>query len=98
MNIPEGLSPKFLAISTVYFMVLIVNVFYFILPALSVLTPYAEFYVYLLLVFAPMAPLAMLLAGTGMARHHETAFKLIFAAMTIISLFATIFFTLPALI
>ncbi|MBI4018880.1 MAG: hypothetical protein HY364_01335 [Candidatus Aenigmarchaeota archaeon] len=98
MNIPEGLSPKFLAVSTSYFIVLIINIFYFILPAFPVLTPYAEFYVYLLLIFAPLAPMIMLLAGTEMAKYHENAFKIIFAVMTTISVFATIFFTLPAII
>ncbi|HLD83934.1 MAG TPA: hypothetical protein VI979_03730 [archaeon] len=93
----ENLTPKFYAIATLYIAVLLFNVAYFILPTFDVIAAYAEFYVYLLLLLAPVAPLAMVLVGTEVAVHHSSTFAVIFTAMTVMSVFATIFFVLPVI-
>ena len=98
MKLPESISPKFLAMLIIYFAVLLFNVADFIIPSFSVIYVYQEFYIYLLLMLAPLAPLSMMLAGTEITSHHRTVFTILFAAMTLMSVFATIFFTLPAVI
>ena len=87
---------KFNIVTGVYIGILLLNIVYFVIPALTLITDDLLFYI--VMITAPLLPLALLLKKIPIIIEHELEIKGLTIAIMLLSLFATIIYAIPVIL